>query len=666
MDDSTVSSTVSSTDMLDDYLSQELTLPTTTPKRPLIPPSTVTSKLNSLLRTPPVESNDILRLAEDSFGVTTTAKKRASLASLSPPLDPPPDSTSLDIPSSLPPPASLDAYLTSSSLPNSPAHSLSPPSSPLSDNSFELVNQSKLARQSARNSSIMTSAKKHALRLDHPDRLYVDPSVLPTASSPTRPSRTERYRNEALSKLSSAVAPLVRKALVPSSSASHDPDVILRRLQDHHQMRLASLSKTRMIMDDDDDDLLNLSLDDSFNVSMGEDASVNLSVSDDVFNAVSSHAMKVSKNLGVGKVNSTIQEVLRLLSKFNETNNLTIDSPQSLFKTPAPLPGSGQNLQTPDTLQTIASSLQNLVSKFSEIGQQQERFYRQQSSRGGGSFVAASALDVSLARPAPGQFEDIDEEGCGEGGGGGGGLGGASPSLEDVNVSEIKKDDQSTTTTATIKTTRTNASSETENSVRKSSMFGIRGFSSPPPRRKSRPATTRAKEPAEKAEEIAEKKTVGNNLGSLGVAKEESQIQSTINSTPQTLPTFDSIMYINNRNAALSNLHLRSRLSSSSTQTVYDSNFDSHTTSVYEVSSASPSPGPSAVPSTSPSGGRVGGSLVTSSTSTDPYISPIKLHASRAFLAYFRRAIALPWFHLWRLNAAPPLGITTAPKPRNA
>ena len=48
----------------------------------------------------------------------------------------------------------------------------------------------------------------------------------------------------------------------------------------------------------------------------------------------------------------------KLLSKFNETNNLTIDSPQSLFKTPAPLPGSNQDQQAPDTLETIASSLQ--------------------------------------------------------------------------------------------------------------------------------------------------------------------------------------------------------------------------------------------------------------------------------------------------------------------
>ena len=75
-------------------------------------------------------------------------------------------------------------------------------------------------------------------------------------------------------------------------------------------MRLASLSKTRMVVDDDD--ILNLSLDDSFNLSIEEDTSINLSESDGVFNEVSSHAMKASKNLGVGKVNSTIQEVLRV------------------------------------------------------------------------------------------------------------------------------------------------------------------------------------------------------------------------------------------------------------------------------------------------------------------------------------------------------------------
>ena len=407
MDDSDIS-TQSSVDILDDYISENLhTVPHAKPQTPLIPPSSITSSLSGLLSTPNLggTSKNILNLADESFGVTTTAKKRAESSELSNhPLDPPFEQ-----------PGSLDAYLISSSLPNSPTHSLTPPSSPLSENSFEQINHSKvrpskagakrqlkqheattycmieselfssllrsspshippthinnnlplvalllathhsdpfrsslrssqLTRQSATNTSILTSAKKHALRLKYPEQLYADPTILPTTLSPPRPSGTERYRNEALSKvslggggetsnsrtisptphprssspplqLSSTVAPIVRGALIPNSTSSHDPDVILRRLQDHHQMRLADLSKTKMLLESNDDSLddeLNLSLDESFgNISMEDETFMTLSGSEDVINAVSAHAANMTKNLGVGKVNSTIQEVLR-------------------------------------------------------------------------------------------------------------------------------------------------------------------------------------------------------------------------------------------------------------------------------------------------------------------------------------------------------------------
>ena len=43
----------------------------------------------------------------------------------------------------------------------------------------------------------------------------------------------------------------------------------------------------------------------------------------------------------------------KLLSQFNKSNNLTMDSPQSLFKTPADIPSDSQ--QPPDTLQVRGS-----------------------------------------------------------------------------------------------------------------------------------------------------------------------------------------------------------------------------------------------------------------------------------------------------------------------
>ena len=343
-----------------------------------------------------------------------------------------------------------------------------------------------------------------------------------------------------------------------------------------------------------------------------------------------------------------------------------------------------------------------MVSKFSEIGQQQERFYRQQSQQVNFSTTSLSALDISLAKPAPGQFEDIDDDEGDEGddrNNTGSTLDrkkGARPaSLSNVNVSAIPKDDDSSVRSSS--TSNASSSAGDPERPKPSNLFGVRGFSSPPLRKNVKRGSPNEKNANKASARKPAAKVVANNLENLGVAEEESRIQATITSTDRNLPEYEKVMYIHNRNEALKNMNRNKN--SSTTQTQYDANFDESTTmengtqmsperptSPYhkvgsdeerrlERSDSKSILPPSYitnnllfVPRPNPFRDLLRSSqpkYVTSSTSTTPYFSPLKLHASKTFLKFFIKSNVLPWFHLWRVNALPPLPLSTVAPPRN-
>ena len=221
----------------------------------------------------------------------------------------------------------------------------------------------------------------------------------------------------------------------------------------------------------------------------------------------------------------------KLIQNFNDSNNLDSktesSTPPSLLQTPT----------APDALNQIASALQHLVTRFTEIGNQHEHFYRRQMTQQSFSSTAAGALELSLARPAPGQFEDIeniDEE------------------RSESQPGDDPKEPSSDIASLSVSSASVRINPDDDEGAKGSSSATDNGFTSLLAKETLPLEQKLHLKPSSRiTAEINSKYCIKNNLPILGVDKEQKKIQAHFAETERDLPVFEDIMYIHNRNEAI-------------------------------------------------------------------------------------------------------------------
>ncbi|GMH83124.1 hypothetical protein TrVE_jg3729 [Triparma verrucosa] len=328
MDASSVLSHASSVSQLDQYIRDQ-----GLEEGP--PVSAVVTKpgsmnLDNLLGTPSSAMNNLSALADNnaSFGVTTSVKKRASadqsISVLSAATATPKNNQHQHQHQHLQP-LTLDSYLGTDDDDsdsddegnqrrdgNGPKSALS-----VSDDSFHELNASARQRTASYNMRSMEDVKRK--KLNYPPTKLHDAHLIQPLENRDE-TNADQIEGQAMDRLATSYGPVVRSSLLNSASQppSTDPDAILRRLRDQHNLRRRSL---KSLVD------LNYDLDEpeggsdsdgggSYGYANESMSRGNLDDLDDSFE-VERGGMAGSnpKRINLAKVNASIQEVLRTRSR---------------------------------------------------------------------------------------------------------------------------------------------------------------------------------------------------------------------------------------------------------------------------------------------------------------------------------------------------------------
>lgn len=238
--DQSIASNASHTSQLDEYLSRQGFFAASSDFAPPVPKalalpieststiSLYSNTLDSLLNTPkqPHQSN-LLSMVDDSFGVTSTAKKRAKAGSAAKSIH----SKSLVKPT-------LDSYLGNDDSDEDESECDASSDLSVSDESYRALNESARKKGASYSKRVIEDVTRR--RLDLPaDKLH-SASLIPMVET-SYPSNADTIQSQAMVHLaSSEYGPVVRSSILaknPLLSGDTDPDSILRRMRDQHNLR---------------------------------------------------------------------------------------------------------------------------------------------------------------------------------------------------------------------------------------------------------------------------------------------------------------------------------------------------------------------------------------------------------------------------------------------
>ncbi|GMH56699.1 hypothetical protein TL16_g02195 [Triparma laevis f. inornata] len=272
----------------------------------------------------------------------------------------------------------LDHYLgtdDSDSDSNNDGNFISNPESPLSvsSDSFHELNTSARHRTASYNMKSMDDLKRK--KINYPETKLHDAYLIKPKENRDE-TNAEQIEGEAMDRLATSYGPVVRSSLLNSSSLppSTDPDAILRRLRDQHNLRrrsLKSLVDLNYDLDvpegDSDCDGDGGSYGGYFNESMERGDGDELDNSFDINPKTNSNPKRVN----LAKVNASIQEVLRTRTRGSRGGG-------TLLKAITSCNNTENNFDSPSS---VASQVEAEIKRSREAAEQQQEIMEDELQR---------------------------------------------------------------------------------------------------------------------------------------------------------------------------------------------------------------------------------------------------------------------------------------------